>query len=69
MTQLLELVATLDPDRPTVVYCASGQRSSVAASLLRAAGFPRVADLLGGFGAWSAAGRPVADDDPGKSSP
>ena len=69
MTQLLELVATLDPDRPTVVYCASGQRSSVAASLLRAAGFARVADLLGGFGAWSAAGRPVADDDPGKSSP
>lgn len=50
----------LDADRPTVVFCASGQRSSIAASVLRARGFARVADVLGGFEAWQAGGLPVA---------
>jgi hydroxyacylglutathione hydrolase len=43
----------LDPTRPTVVYCAGGYRSSVAASLLRAHGFGDVSDIVGGYGAWS----------------
>jgi hydroxyacylglutathione hydrolase len=43
----------LDRERPTVVYCASGYRSSTAAGLLRAAGFEDVSDLLGGYPAWS----------------
>ena len=42
----------LDSDAPTVVYCAGGYRSSVAASVLRQAGFDDVSDILGGFGAW-----------------
>lgn len=42
----------LDAARPTVVYCAGGYRSSVAASLLRRNGFTDVSDILGGFGAW-----------------
>jgi len=42
----------LDPRRPTVVYCASGFRSSIAASLLRARGFTDVSDLVGGHAAW-----------------
>jgi hydroxyacylglutathione hydrolase len=42
----------LDPARPTVVYCAGGYRSSVAASLLRQKGFSDVSDILGGYGAW-----------------
>jgi glyoxylase-like metal-dependent hydrolase (beta-lactamase superfamily II)/rhodanese-related sulfurtransferase len=50
----------LDPARPTVVYCAGGYRSSVAASLLRAKGFSLVADILGGIDAWRASGLPVA---------
>jgi hydroxyacylglutathione hydrolase len=37
--QLPARVAELDPSRPTVVYCAGGYRSSVAASLLRHRGF------------------------------
>ena len=37
---------------PTVVYCAGGYRSSVAASLLRHNGFTDVSDILGGYGAW-----------------
>ncbi len=50
--QLPGRVAELDPGAPTVVYCAGGYRSSVAASLLRLHGFDDVSDLLGGFGAW-----------------
>jgi DMSO/TMAO reductase YedYZ molybdopterin-dependent catalytic subunit/rhodanese-related sulfurtransferase/glyoxylase-like metal-dependent hydrolase (beta-lactamase superfamily II) len=45
---------------PVVVYCASGYRSMIAASLLVHAGFVDVSDLLGGFGAWQGAGLPVA---------
>jgi DMSO/TMAO reductase YedYZ molybdopterin-dependent catalytic subunit/rhodanese-related sulfurtransferase/glyoxylase-like metal-dependent hydrolase (beta-lactamase superfamily II) len=50
----------LERDLPVAVYCASGYRSMVAASLLARAGFGDVSDLLGGFGAWHAAGLPVA---------
>ncbi|WP_409074442.1 MBL fold metallo-hydrolase [Micromonospora chalcea] len=52
---LAELTHRLDEvptDRPVVVHCAGGYRSSVAASLLRNAGHADVSDLLGGYGAW-----------------
>jgi hydroxyacylglutathione hydrolase len=49
---LLDRIGELDPHRRTVVYCASGVRSSIAASLLRSKGFDDVADLLGGYAAW-----------------
>jgi rhodanese-related sulfurtransferase len=52
LPQLLDHLDELDPGRPTVVYCAGGYRSSVAASTLRAHGFGRVADLIGGYSAW-----------------
>jgi len=54
--QLPERLAELDPARPTVVYCAGGYRSSVAASLLRQRGFGDVSDILGGYNAWEVAG-------------
>ena len=47
-----QLVDELDPDRPTVVFCAGGYRSSVAASVLRQAGFNDVSDIIGGYSAW-----------------
>ncbi|WP_431236650.1 MBL fold metallo-hydrolase [Mycolicibacterium aichiense] len=50
--QLPSRLDDLDPAKPTVVYCAGGYRSSVAASLLRQNGFPDVSDILGGYGAW-----------------
>ncbi len=59
---LAALVSSLDElerDAPVVVNCAGGYRSMVAASLLRHAGFSDVSDLIGGFGAWAAAGLPV----------
>ncbi|HKA83068.1 MAG TPA: rhodanese-like domain-containing protein [Acidimicrobiales bacterium] len=43
-----------------MVYCAGGYRSSIAASLLRAAGIRLVADLQGGYDAWAQAGLPTA---------
>ena len=55
LTALVARLGELDPARPTVVYCASGYRSMIAASVLRSAGFADVSDLLGGFTAWAAA--------------
>jgi rhodanese-related sulfurtransferase/glyoxylase-like metal-dependent hydrolase (beta-lactamase superfamily II) len=63
LPSLLDRLEELDPDRPALVYCAGGYRSSVAASLLRAHGFERVADILGGFDAWRAAHLPIEHSD------
>ena len=51
--QIPDRVDELDVTRPTVVYCAGGYRSSVAASLLRQKGFVDVSDIIGGYGAWA----------------
>ena len=51
--QLPDRLDELDTHRPTVVYCAGGYRSSVAASLLRRHGFDDVSDVLGGYNAWA----------------
>jgi len=53
--QLPDRVGELDPAKPTVVYCAGGYRSSVAASFLRQRGFADVSDVLGGYNAWDEA--------------
>jgi hydroxyacylglutathione hydrolase len=55
LSQLAERLGELPPDRALIVYCASGYRASVAASLLRRQGTPDVANLVGGFGAWESA--------------
>ena len=55
LPQLLDHLDELDPSKPTIVYCAGGYRSSVAASTLRAHGFTTVADIIGGHGAWASA--------------
>lgn len=55
LTRLVDELGSLDPNAPTVVYCAGGYRSSIAASTLIATGFTDVSDLLGGYGAWTAA--------------
>lgn len=46
-------------EKPVIVVCASGNRSSTACGTLQRAGFTRVFNLLGGMGAWSGAGLPV----------
>ena len=52
LPRLLDEHARLERDRSIIVYCASGVRSSIAASLLRAKGFTDVSDILGGYDAW-----------------
>lgn len=47
-------------DKPIILVCASGNRSSTAARMLQKAGFPQVFNLTGGMRAWLDAGLPVS---------
>jgi hydroxyacylglutathione hydrolase len=58
LNHLAERVEELPKDRPLIVYCAGGYRSSIAASLLQQRGFS-VSEIAGGFAAWEAANLPV----------
>lgn len=49
----------LDPSKRTVLYCASGGRSALAAATLKDLGYANVAHLDGGFKTWAEAGKPV----------
>jgi hydroxyacylglutathione hydrolase len=62
LPRLTSHLSELDPTVPTVVYCASGYRSSIAASVLAASGFADVSDLLGGYEAWK--GQRQAKEEP-----
>jgi hydroxyacylglutathione hydrolase len=53
-------LADVPRNRPLVVYCQTGARSAIAASLLQAHGYDEVANLAGGMAAWRAAGLPIA---------
>jgi rhodanese-related sulfurtransferase len=60
LPRILDRLVELEPTAPTVVYCAGGYRSMIAASVMRASGFRDVSDLIGGYGAWEQAGLPMA---------
>ena len=51
----------LDRHRPVAVYCGSGYRSSIAASMLQRLGFSDVRNVPGSFHAWKCAGYPIAE--------
>ncbi|WP_031066463.1 MBL fold metallo-hydrolase [Streptomyces sp. NRRL WC-3742] len=55
LAELLTRHTELPTDRPLVLHCAGGVRSSIAASLLRHLGHRNVYDLIGGYTAWQAA--------------
>ncbi len=57
--ELREQLGKLDRDRPTAVYCDSGYRASIAASILQQAGFSCVCNIPGSWQAWQEAGFPV----------
>jgi rhodanese-related sulfurtransferase len=59
LNHLTENLEKLPKDRPLLVYCAGGYRSSLAASLLQCSGFNRVSEIAGGITAWEAANLPV----------
>jgi hydroxyacylglutathione hydrolase len=59
LNHLAERTSELPADRPLLVYCAGGYRSSIAASLLQQHGFKHVSEIAGGITAWEAAKLPI----------
>ena len=59
LNHLAEQMEELPKDRPLLVYCAGGYRSSIAVSLLQANGFSLVSEIAGGLAGWEAARLPV----------
>jgi hydroxyacylglutathione hydrolase len=59
LNHLTENLEKLPKDRPLLVYCAGGYRSSIAASLLQRSGFDHVGEIAGGIVGWEAAKLPV----------
>ena len=62
---LAERIRDLPADRPIILHCQAGGRSSIGASVLAARGRTDVMNMLGGYTAWQRAGlatsRDVAD--------
>jgi rhodanese-related sulfurtransferase len=59
---LRALPEAIDPSRPVAIICSSGQRSAIAASLLRRHGADRVVHVAdGGVGTWREHGWPIEE--------
>jgi phage shock protein E len=56
LNQLPDRLAEVPRDRTVIVACRSGNRSTQAVKLLRAAGFTNIHNLVGGLRAWDKAG-------------
>lgn len=52
LSELSDRLEELDPEKPTLVYCAIGGRSRVAAQMLAGKGFKKVINVSGGIKAW-----------------
>ena len=52
-----------ETDAPVAIVCATGQRSSIAGSIMQMHGFSNVYNVAGGMAAWSAAELPMVDVD------
>lgn len=61
--ELREHLDELDKTQPTAVYCDSGYRASIAASILKQEGFGCVFNVPGSWQAWKKAGYPVEKDN------
>lgn len=62
VAHLAEQLDGVDRDKTTVIYCGSGYRASIAASILKREGFQKVVNTPGSWMAWNAAGLPVQKD-------
>lgn len=62
LAELAERTGEIDRDRPVVLYCRGGNRSTMAAEALAAAGFD-AAKLSEGIVGWAEAGLPVEPED------
>lgn len=54
-----EATSNLDESKEIFIYCAAGGRSAKASEMLAERDFPKVYNILGGFGAWSSSGYPI----------
>jgi hydroxyacylglutathione hydrolase len=63
LNHIAERLGELPRDRPILVHCAGGYRSSIAASLLQQGGFTDVSEMAGGITAWEAAHLPTVVDE------
>lgn len=52
-------VASLDKEKPVLVYCKSGGRSAKAATRLKELGFKNITDLDGGISSWNNENKPT----------
>ena len=53
LNQLAARLTEVPRNRPIVLFCAAGYRSSIASSLLQAEGVTRLAEMTGGMSAWA----------------
>ena len=60
LNHLVDRAAELPRERPLLIHCAGGYRSSIAASLLQRLGFTEVGEMAGGMAAWEAAKLPIS---------
>src|SRR5712691_11793994 len=61
--ELRKRMSELDRSKSTVVYCGSGYRSSIAASILKPAGFKEIWNVPGSWEAWKKAKLPIEGAD------
>ena len=64
LDELAERVGEIDEDRPVVVYCRGGNRSTMATAALAEAGYD-AAKLTEGIVGWAEEGRPLEPDGEG----
>lgn len=57
--ELQSRLSEIPTDRDVLIICRSGNRSSQARDILRAAGFERTTSIVGGMNGWIADGLPV----------
>ena len=62
LNHLADRLSEIPADRPVLLHCAGGYRSSIAASLLQRHGCTRVSELAGGIAAWETAGLKILTD-------
>jgi rhodanese-related sulfurtransferase len=51
-----KIEAVVPRDAEVIIYCASGNRSALAADIMQQMGYKNVASLAGGFRGWAEAG-------------
>jgi rhodanese-related sulfurtransferase len=59
LNHLAERIEEVPANRPVLVHCAGGYRSSIAAGILQRHGRTNLTEMSGGLAAWEAAGLPV----------